>query len=215
MQTVSSHHNQLTTGNDATERKGVEERIEASLKEKEVLLKEIHHRVKNDLRVMSSLLRLQSRQIGDERYAEMLNESQNRVKSMALIHEKLCQSEDQASIDLGGHVKSLLRGLFSTYGAEAARITLTTEVEDIRLGVDYAMPCGLIINEPVSNSLKHAFPEGKDGEIKIVMRPIDEDEVELVVSDNRGGHTRRPGLWKSRIIRAAFGYHAGRRPTWW
>jgi len=172
---------------DITERKQTEQRIKASLMEKQVLLQEIHHRVKNNLQVMSSLLKLQSRQIGDERYAEMLNESQNRVKTMALIHEKLYQAEDLARIDLGGYVKSLVRGLFSAYGSEAARITLRTEVEGIRLGVNYAMPCGLVINELVSNSLKHAFPKGKKGEIKIAMRPIGENEVELVVSDNGVG----------------------------
>jgi PAS domain S-box-containing protein len=169
---------------DITERKKAEERINASLNEKEVLLQEIHHRVKNNLQVMSSLLKLQSGYIKDERYAEMLKESQNRVKTMALIHEKLYQSEDLARIDLGGYIKSLVRGLFSAYGAEAGRIALRTEVEDISLGVDYAMPCGLVINELVSNSLKHAFPDGKKGEIKIAMRPIGRNEVELVVSDN-------------------------------
>jgi PAS domain S-box-containing protein len=172
---------------DITERKKAEEKIKASLKEKEVLLQEMHHRVKNNLQVMSSLLKLQSRQIGDERYAEMLKESENRVKTMALIHEKLYQSEDLAGIDLGGYVKSLVRGLFSAYGAEAGRIKLRTEFEDIRLGVNYAMPCGLVINELVSNSLKHAFPDGKGGEIRVAMRAIGENEVELVVSDNGVG----------------------------
>ena len=169
---------------DITERKRAEERIGASLKEKEVLLQEIHHRVKNNLQVISSLLKLQSRKIGDERCAEMLNESQNRVKTMALIHEKLYQAEDLARIDLGGYIKSLMRGLFIAYGPEAGRIAPRIEVEDIRLGVNYAMPCGLVINELVSNSLKHAFPDGKKGEIRIVMRRIEGDEVELVVSDN-------------------------------
>jgi PAS domain S-box-containing protein len=170
-----------------TERKKAEERIEASLKEKEVLLKEIHHRVKNNLQVISSLLKLQSRQVGDERYAEMLNESQNRLKTIALIHEKLYQSEDLARIDFAGYIKSLVRGLFSAYRVEAGRIALRTEVENIRLGVDYAMPCGLIINELLSNSLKHAFPQGKRGEIKIAIRPIAENQVEFVVSDNGVG----------------------------
>lgn len=135
-----------------TERKKAEERIEASLKEKEVLLKEIHHRVKNNLQVISSLLKLQSRRVGDERYAEMLNDSQNRLKSIALIHEKLYQSEDLGRIGFGGYIKSLVRGLFSAYRAEAGRIALRIEVEDIRLGVNYAMPCGLIVNELVSKA---------------------------------------------------------------
>jgi len=169
---------------DITERRKAEEIIKASLKEKEVLLQEVHHRVKNNLQVISSLLKLQSRKIGDEHYAEMLNESQNRVKTMALIHEELYQAEDLARIDLGGYIKSLMRGLFIAYGPEAGRIAPRIEVEDIRLGVNYAMPCGLVINELVSNSLKHAFPDGKKGEIKIAMLRIEGDEVELVVSDN-------------------------------
>ncbi|TET41497.1 MAG: hypothetical protein E3J66_05270 [Dehalococcoidia bacterium] len=169
---------------DITERKRAEERIKASLEEKEVLLQEIHQRVKNNLQVISSLLKLQSRDIKDERYAEMFNESQNRIGAMALIHEKLYQAEDLARIDFGGYIKSLVRGLSSVYRAEAGRIVLRTEVEDIRLGVNYAMPCGLIINELVSNSLKHAFPKGKKGEITVAMQPLGENEVELVVSDN-------------------------------
>ena len=169
---------------DITERKEAEEKLKASLEEKEVLLKEIHHRVKNNLQVISSLLRLQSGYIEDERYAEMFKESQERVMSMALVHEKLYQSKDLARIDFAGYVKGLKRELLRSYGSEGAKIAIKAEVEDIRLGVGHAIPCGLIINELVSNCMKHAFPKGERGEVRIAMRQVGKDEVELEVSDN-------------------------------
>ncbi len=179
---------------DITERKKAEERIKASLEEKEVLLKEIHHRVKNNLQVISSLLKLQSGYIEDERYAEMFKESQERVKSMALVHEKLYQSEDLARIDFAGYIESVVEELRRSYRSERAGIGIKTEVENIRLGVDYAIPCGLIINELVSNSLKHAFPQGEGGEVRIAMRQVGEDEVELEVSDNGIGLPESVGV---------------------
>jgi len=172
---------------DITERKKAEEKLKASLEEKEVLLKEIHHRVKNNLQVISSLLNLQSGYIEDERYAEMFKESQNRVRSMALVHEKLYQSKDLVRIDLAGYIESMVQELRRAYGAEGARIAVKAEVDDIRLGVDQAMPCGLIINELVSNCMKHAFSQREGGEIRIAMRQVGGDEVELEVSDNGAG----------------------------
>ena len=177
----------VAVSRDISERKKAEEATQASLKEKEVLLDEIHHRVKNNLQVISSLLKLQSRDIKDEHYAEMLKESQSRVNAMALIHEKLYQSPDLARIDFGEYIKGLAGALFRSHGSDAARIALKTEVEGIMLGANHAMPCGLIVNELVSNSLKHAFPKGREGEIKIAMRPTAENELELVVSDNGSG----------------------------
>jgi len=165
------------------ERKRMEEQIKASLREKEMLLREIHHRVKNNMQLISSLLRLQSRYIKDKKYIEMLKESQNRIRSMAFIHEKLYQSKDLANIDFNGYIKSLTDDLFRSYGANG-KIALKTDIEGVSLGVDTAIPCGLIINELVSNSLKHAFPEDREGEIKIALRRTDRNEVELVVSDD-------------------------------
>jgi len=179
---------------DITERKRAEEKLKASLEEKEVLLKEIHHRVKNNLQVISSLLKLQSGYIEDARYAGMFKDSQDRVKSMALVHEKLYQSEDLARIDFAGYIESVVQELRRSYGAERAGIGIKTEVEDVKLGVDYAIPCGLIINELVSNSLKHAFPEGKRGEVRIAMRQVGRDEVELEVSDNGVGLPESVGV---------------------
>jgi two-component sensor histidine kinase len=167
---------------DVTERKKTEKKIKSSLKEKEVLLREIHHRVKNNLQIVSSLLNLQSQYIKDKLCADMLKESQNRIRSMALIHEKLYQSEDLASIKADEYIGSLVHGLHRSYVTRTDRITLTIDVEDIPLRVDTAIPCGLIINELVSNSFKHAFPRGK-GEIKVLLHSLNGD-IELLVADN-------------------------------
>ena len=174
----------LTSIRDITERKRSEDQIRAALKEKEVLLKEIHHRVKNNLQVISSLLKLQSRNIKDEKTLEMFKESQNRVRSMALIHEKLYQSSDLANIDFGGYVSDLVGNLFQSYGENTGKVALKKDIEDISLGVEAAIPCGLIINELISNALKYAFPDGRKGEIKIALQPSDENKVRLTVSDN-------------------------------
>ena len=173
----------LSIVRDVTERKRAEQKIKASLKEKEVLLREIHHRVRNNLQVISSLLSLQSRYIKDNQYTEMLKESQNRIKAMSLIHKKLYQSENLAQVDFNEYITALVDGLGRSYGA--SDITLKIKVNDISLGIDAAIPCGLIINELVSNSLKHAFPEGK-GEIKVILRTIN-GNIELAVSDNGVG----------------------------
>jgi PAS domain S-box-containing protein len=172
---------------DITQRKQAEEKLKASLKEKEVLLKEIHHRVKNNLQVISSLLNLQSGYVRDREALQMFKESQNRVRSMALIHEKLYQSKDLASIDIAGYIRDLTTSLFRSYEASAAAIRVNTDVHDVFLDINTAIPCGLIINELVSNALKHAFPGGRAGELKIAMQRTNEDKIELIVSDNGMG----------------------------
>lgn len=167
---------------DVTDRKR-SEKIKQSLKEKEILLQEIHHRVKNNIQIISSLLSLQSFYIKDEKYKEMLKDSQDRIKSMALIHEKLYQSANLADISLEEYIQDLVQSLYRSYGTSS--ITLEVEGSDVSLGIDAAIPCGLIINELVSNSLKHAFPDDK-GKIRICFRSKD-DDIELVVSDNGMG----------------------------
>ena len=152
---------------DITDRKRDEDVIKASLAEKEVLLKEIHHRVKNNLQVISSLLKLQSRYIQDSRVIEMLKESQNRVRSMALVHEHLYQSKDLSNIDFAEYIQNLAHNLFQAYEINAQGIKLETTMAPCSLNIDTAVPCGLIINELVTNALKYAFTGQIKGKINI------------------------------------------------
>ena len=172
---------------DITEGKSAEEKIEASLKEKEMLLREIHHRVKNNMQVISSLLWLQSGYITDKKYLEMFRDSQNRITTMSLIHEKLYRSKDLSKIEFNEYIRDLANGLFQSYGVKSGSIELIINVENVSLGIDHAIPCGLIINELITNSLKYAFPENKKGEIKVSLHLINENMVELAVSDNGMG----------------------------
>jgi PAS domain S-box-containing protein len=169
---------------DITERKKAQEQIEKSLKEKEVLLREVYHRVKNNMQIITSLLNLQSRYARDGEYREMFRESHNRIKSMSLVHEKLYQSKDLSTIDFKEYIKDIAKGLFLSYGANKGKILLVMDINNISLNINTAIPCGLIINELVTNSLKHAFPEGKEGEIKISVHSMNENTIELVVGDN-------------------------------
>jgi len=140
--------------------------------------------VKNNLQVISSLLYLQSRRIQDRRVVEMFNESGNRVKSMTLIHQKLYQSKDMASVGFDEYVRDLTDALFISYGADPKVIKPIVNIDDGFVGIDTAIPCGLIINELVSNSLKYAFPEGKQGSIEISMHRTEDNLVNLTVSDD-------------------------------
>jgi PAS domain S-box-containing protein len=172
---------------DITDRKFLEEKIRRSLEEKELLMKEIHHRVKNNMTVISSLLRLQAGKIKDTRYKEMFNDSMNRIKSMASIHEKLYRSEDLAKIVFSDYIEDMADNMYASYGLSPHRIALKKDIEKITLGIDSATPCGLIVNELLSNSLKYAFPEDRGGEIRVSLRAHGEDEIELKVSDNGVG----------------------------
>ncbi|WP_424358372.1 PAS domain S-box protein [Methanocella sp. MCL-LM] len=169
---------------EIAERKKVQQQIMASLTEKEILLKEIHHRVKNNLQIISSLLNLQSTSLNKES-AAAFRESQNRIKSMALIHEKLYQSRDIAHIDFGEYAGSLTAYLARSYTSNPG-VNISIDIRDISLGIDQAIPCGLIINELVSNSLKYAFKDGRSGEIKVNLT-IEAGKYVLVVSDDGAG----------------------------
>ncbi len=169
---------------EITEKKKAEEQIKASLQEKTVLLREIHHRVKNNLQVISSLLNLQSGYIEDKKSLEIFRESQTRVRSMALIHEKLYQSKDLNKIEFSEYIKSLTKDLFSSYNIDFERINLITDMRGIYFEIDTAILCGLIINELVSNSLKHAFPGNRKGEIYIGLNKDNEHNYTLILKDN-------------------------------
>ncbi len=167
-------------------RKNAEKEISESLKEKEVMLKEIHHRVKNNLQVVSSLLFFQSKKISDPKTLEIFRDGENRVKSMALIHEKLYKADDLANIDFHEYVKNLSSFLFQSYGVDQHKFKFRNDVKDVKLGIDTAVPCGLIINELVTNSFKHGFKGFDSGEIKITMHHI-ENKLVLEVCDTGKG----------------------------
>ena len=161
-----------------------DQKLRQSLAEKEALLKEIHHRVKNNLQIVSSLLYLQEDAMQDPKGVEILRESQNRVKSMALIHEQLYGTDNLAKIDFGRYVHSLAANLFDAYGIDPAWLRLNIKADDISLGVDMAVPSGLIVNELVSNAIKHAFPQGAGGTIEIIIRILKSGQMEIVVADD-------------------------------
>ena len=163
-----------------------DDQIRASLAEKEVLLREINHRVKNNLQIISSLLNLQSRGIQDEMALRSFEVSQERIRAMALIHEKFYQSDDLARIDFGDYIRSLAADMGNFYGLGQRHIEVKIDAEEILLGVDTAIPCGLIVNELVSNSLKHAFQGREQGEISIRLR-TEESRHTMVVKDNGVG----------------------------
>ena len=169
---------------EVEERKKAQERINESLQEKVVLLREIHHRVKNNLQVISSLLNLQSGYIEDQKSLEIFRESQNRVRSMALIHEKLYQSKDLNRVEFSEYIQSLSKDLFRSYNLDASKIKLVSDLEGVKLEIDIAILCGLIVNELITNCFKHAFPEGRKGEVIISMKELKQRNFTLVVKDN-------------------------------
>lgn len=171
---------------DISKRKQAEEKLKTSLQEKEILLKEIHHRVKNNLYVVSSLLELQSDTIVDPQVAKIFEESQNRLYSMALIHEKLYRSHNLVQIDFGEYLEDLVIHLFESYNI-SNRIRLCLKIENILLNIETAMPCGLLVNELISNSIKHAFPEERPGTITVELSGGAEQKIHLTVQDNGVG----------------------------
>jgi PAS domain S-box-containing protein len=171
-QRVKDRTEALSKANEALEaeiaqRIEAEKKLSGSLAEKSVLLKEIHHRVKNNLQIITSLLNLQSRYITDEHVLNAIRESQNRVKAMALVHERLYRSENIASISIAEYVKFLTDNLIRFYNINTQAIRLTVDIRGVNVDINMAIPLGLIFNELVSNSLKHAFPENRKGEIRI------------------------------------------------
>lgn len=168
---------------DITERKRAQEKIKKSLEEKEVLLREIHHRVKNNMQIISSLLGLQSQNIEDKKYKDIFIQSQTRIDSMALIHQKMYQSESIAHINFKEYIDGIVSNIFESYCTKS-NIKIDLNVENIQIIIDYAVPCGLIINELVTNCLKHAFPDEREGIIKISVKSIDNNMIQLSISDN-------------------------------
>ncbi len=185
---------------DITERKRAEEALKASLQEKEVLLKEIHHRVKNNMQVISSLLSLQSRHLEDPKAIGMFKDSQHRIRSMALVHEKLYQSKDLSRIDFGQYLQNLVVYLIHSYQVDAGRVRLRLDVGDTALDINTAIPCGLIINELATNALKHAFPGGRKGEVRVTLRPGADGRFSLTVGDDGVGWPRDVDFRKTETL---------------
>lgn len=185
---------------DITERRQAEDKIKASLLEKETLLKEIHHRVKNNLQIISSLLRLQSRQICERKALEVFKESQNRVQAMALIHEKLYQSFSLAQIDCLEYITTLVQELFRSYEAHKQAINFIVKVNQSSLPIALATPFGLIINELVSNSLKYAFTETVNGQIFIALQEHNQGQFILIISDNGKGLPKSLDFRKTKTL---------------
>jgi two-component sensor histidine kinase len=194
----------------ATEKVGLIRALQAerdllarSLAEKEVLIQEVHHRVKNNLAVIASLLRLQATKVADKSVAAALRESQHRVESMASIHEQLYANGDLREVDLARHASLLAGSLFHSYGVDPARISWRVAVEPLPLGVDQAIPAGLILNELVSNALKHAFPGGRAGSVVIEGSRV-KGRIHLTVKDDgigvRAGVTDSLGMQIIQIL---------------
>ncbi len=189
----------IYSGRDITEQKKSAEYIKKSLEEKEALLREIHHRVNNNLQVISSLLSLQSDNVRDPRDHELFVESQNRVRTMAMIHEKLYQSDKFNSINFSDYLKTLINRLIYDYSQELGHIDLDLDIENVDLNIETSVPCGLIINELVSNSLKHAFPHGRNGKIIVKFHKI-KDKYVLMVGDNGIGPLEKSVLESSKKL---------------
>jgi PAS domain S-box-containing protein len=179
----------ISVTRDITERRKAEEELKLLLKEKEVLVREVHHRVKNNFAVVTSLLNLQSRQIEDQRIRDVLDKSRDRIRSMSLIHERLYQSKSLTHINLSEYIRSLANDLHRSYGPETSNVTLSVKTDDVAVKLDQAIPCGLVLNELISNALKYAFPHGFKGKglIEVTLSRKAGNKVELSVKDNGVG----------------------------
>jgi PAS domain S-box-containing protein len=203
---------------DVTDRRHAEEKIKRTLQEKEVLLREVHHRVKNNLQVICSMLHLQERNLSDDTLLQALRVSRERVMAMAMLHDQLHRAKDFSNINLGEYLRNLAASLFSAHGVNSAELGLRLDVEDIPVAVDTAIPCGLMVNELVSNSLRHAFPEGRKGNISLGLHAMPGGAIELIVSDDGRGFEEctyaakaRPlGLWLVELLASQIGAAAER-----
>lgn len=169
---------------DITERKEHERQLEESIKEKEVLLKEVHHRVKNNMQVISSILNLQSSYIDDETALSILRESQDRIKSMSFVHESLYQSNTLSEVNFSEYIRNIAGNLFHSYGRPEGGISMQYELEEVFLNLDTSIPCGLIINEVVSNCLKYAFAGKEKGVIRIEFSKLSDGKLKLIIGDD-------------------------------
>jgi PAS domain S-box-containing protein len=169
---------------DITDRKRAEEKLKASLREKEAIMREIHHRVKNNMQIVSSLLNLQARQLKDEKLQVLFKESQSRIKTMALVHESFYKSKDMNRIDISDYIKKMATHLMAFYGVETIQIQFNLDIMPIEIEIHRAIPCGLILNELITNSLKHAFAGKPDGKITVSLHTGESGKICLSVKDS-------------------------------
>jgi PAS domain S-box-containing protein len=172
---------------DLSERKQSEKRIQDALQQKDLLLREVHHRVKNNLQVIHSLLDLQALKSKDSELVGMLRDSQNRIRSMSLIHQTLYQSQNFAQVDFQRFLGELLPRLTEAYGSMSSQVMIDIQAHEVRLPINEAIPCGLIVNELVSNALKHGFTDQQKGTIVVDIHPLGDQHVELSISDDGKG----------------------------
>jgi two-component system, sensor histidine kinase PdtaS len=161
--------------------------LKKSLHEKEILLKEVHHRVKNNLQVITSLLKLQSHHVTDPKLLYIIKETQNRIMAMSFAHQKLYQSKNFSEVDFCDYLKKIISQITHIFGTESKNIRIKVNCENAMLGIETIIPCGMLVNEIITNSVKHAFPGNKRGEIKVTFRKADGDKYRLTVSDNGVG----------------------------
>jgi len=185
---------------DVTHRKQAEDKLKASLKEKELLLRELYHRTKNNMQVISSLLALQTRHFQDAKIKAVFQDTENRIRTMALVHEKLYQSESLININLEEYIQDLVKLLATSYEVSANRISVRLNTERVVVAIDFAIPCGLVLNELISNAFKHAFPGQQYGEIQIGLHKTDDDETVLYVSDNGVGLPKTFDIHKAKSL---------------
>ncbi|NOY61404.1 MAG: PAS domain S-box protein [Calditrichaeota bacterium] len=190
----------ITYSLDVTERKKNEERLKALIKEKDILLSEIHHRVKNNLQVMYSLLNIQAEYLSDKKDKEIFKSYENQLMSMALIHDNLYRLNSLSDIDVIDYFQNLADVILQSYNVDSRKIQLKLEIDDIKLGIDTAIQCGLIVNELMSNAIKHAFPNGEKGEVKLIFHKLMENTFELIVADNGIGLPSSLDLTKNKTF---------------
>lgn len=185
---------------DVTERRRAEERLEAALQEKDVLLREVHHRVKNNLQVISSLLSLQSRAVDNADLRKPFEETQRRVQSMGLIHEQLYATNSTANLKFSEYTRGLVTHLFRAYHVGFDQVEFEFDSDDVSIGMDVAVPCGLILNELISNALKYAFPDDRRGTIRVAIDRYPDESVGLAVADDGIGLPSGLGFWTTKTL---------------
>jgi two-component sensor histidine kinase len=174
---------------DITGKKKTDEVISSSLREKQVMLEEIHHRVKNNMQLISSLMQLQAMKVSDEAVKTLFDDSHSRILSMALVHENLYEADDMSSVDFGDYLEKLTSNLRAVYAGDP--VTISVESGDIKLGIGQAIPLGLIVNELVTNAIRHAFPDGREGTVTVELAEGSKGKYVLTVNDDGIGYKKR------------------------